>query len=925
MVLRLLLISVCFLACNQSFASYLLSEDQDLVSRSLGQKVQYLVEDGEHINFESLSQNPDQFNWKKTLTDTPNFGFNVSPHWFLMDLANESVSSVAWLLQIKYPLLDFIDVYLIKDAGKIEQWHTGDQRNYDTRTYDYRNFLFPIELETLEEAKLLIRVDNAGSMQVPMILWDEKEFYKSEQKSSIPNGIFMGLFLVLIIYNFFLYISTKDSSYLYYVLFASSFISFFMSISGYGFQYIWPNSLFFQQHCVFVFVCLANIGMAEFTIRFLRIPEYNRIIYRMLRIVTVVTSIIFCLMIFLPYKFMIQVLMLACLYTATISTIVGLRKIATMGMSAIFYASGWVIMAVGIFLLILNKFAVIEATLITEYAAPASVIIFSLLLSFALGIRIQEERKSLLIAENKVLSSQKEALQSRLKASKMEFENKKIQVTAEAESRSKNAFLAMMSHEIRTPLNGIMGLSQLLKSSPLDEKQKQYADTIYSSGESLLTIINDILDFSKILAGKLDIESIDVNAFDLISNCTTIFASQLKSKNILLYANIEPALPIEFQSDPVRLRQVLLNYLSNAIKFTDHGEIHLSLKFNKNLNEITIEVDDQGIGIPKEKQSKLFDAFSQADSSTTRRYGGTGLGLAICKQISKLMDGDVGVKSSEGEGSMFWFKCKVNALSHIEQGYSQPVNKHYLAALNSESEFNFIKSQLENWQCQLSTVSEESPDTQYSGLFLDLENMLNENIHEICANHKIRKEQIFTLGEFNDDSKLCRPLTTATLYNLIYNHSTKYTDPLNKTEHKKSGPQDINGTRPLNGLHILIAEDNQVNQLVIKAVLKKLGSEFTLVENGELAVEAMHDSPESFDLILMDCEMPIMDGFTATERIRALPENGNRHIPIIALTAHAMAIHKDRAQAVGMNGFVSKPLKQEELVSTIHNAIKAND
>ena len=922
MVLRLLLISVLFLACNHSFASYLLSEDQDLVSRSLGQDIQYLVEDGEHINFESVSQNPDQFNWKNTQTDTPNFGFNVPPHWFLMTLANESVADVAWLLQIKYPLLDFIDVYLIKDTGKIEQWHTGDQRHYDTRTYDYRNFLFPIELESLEEAKLLIRVDNSGSMQVPIILWDEKEFYKSEQKSSIPNGIFMGLFLVLIIYNFFLYISTKDTSYLYYVLFASSFISFFMSISGYGFQYIWPNSLLFQQHCVFVFVCLANIGMAEFTIRFLRISEYNSIIHRMLRIVTIVTSVIFCLMIFLPYKLMIQVLMFACLYTATISTIVGLRKIAIMGLSAVFYASGWVIMAAGIFLLILNKFAIIEANLITEYAAPASVIIFSLLLSFALGIRIQEERKSLLIAENKVLSSQKEALQSRLKASKMEFENKQIQVTAEAESRSKNAFLAMMSHEIRTPLNGIMGLSQLLKSSQLDDKQKQYADTIYSSGESLLTIINDILDFSKILAGKLDIESIEVNAFDLISDCTTIFANQLKSKNILLYATVTPPYPVEFQSDPVRLRQVILNYLSNAIKFTDHGEIHLSLNFNHHENELTIEVHDQGIGIPKEKQNKLFDAFSQADSSTTRRYGGTGLGLAICKQISKLMHGDVGVKSSEGEGSVFWFKCKIHSLDPTNQTFTPPENQSYLAALNSESEYHFIKSQLLNWQCQLSTISEENTDTQYSGLFLDLENMKNENVLEMCANHKIKQDQIFTLGHFNEDSKLCRPLTTASIYNLINHRENEFNNIHNKAKLKHPASHKVHNARPLNGLNILVAEDNQVNQLVIKAVLKKLGSEYTLVENGELAVEIMNDSPENFDLILMDCEMPIMDGFTATEAIRRSTNSNNKHIPIIALTAHAMAIHKDRAKEVGMNGFVSKPLKQEELVNTILNAMK---
>ena len=852
--------------------------------------------------------------WHKELHTTPNFGFSHDAFWFWFDISNSQLSADSWFLEVGYPILDQVDIFILSDEGQNQHWELGDTLLFNKRPIKHRNFVIPLELASLEKAQVYVRVQSTGSIQVPLHLWSEAGFNENDHAYSIVHGIFFGLFVVMALYNLFLYVSVRDISFLYYVGFVCTFLVLLMSLSGYGFQHVWPYSLRWQAINIPVLVSLALIFSSLFTQRFLNIKKDNSFNFYALVLLTVMGCINLGLTFVIPYASAIKVLMAVCILSGVISLSIGINCWMSFGSAARYFSVAWIMVLMGAFIIALNRLGYLPAYEWVDYIPASTAALQALILSFALGDRIQTERTGKLAAQKQALDSQREALKAKLLAREVEFKSQQIKIEVEAESRAKNEFLAMMSHEIRTPLNGIMGMADLLRSSSLDEQHKRYVNTIYNSGESLLTIINDILDFSKIQAGKLEIEKIPVNLIDLIDDCTAIFSSKVFSKNIILLCTLDPHTPVLIQSDPVRLRQVILNYLSNAIKFTDHGYVELHISLDTHTEILKISVKDTGAGIPQDKQTQLFRSFTQADSSTTRRYGGTGLGLAICKKLSELMGGATGLISKSGEGSTFWFTCKVDILDDQIPDCSAFSGKKVALLMEQGIEREWLQEQLQHFNAQVEFAELENIEQiNCDWLLIDNHKIPEEGLSALLPRLNLPLGQCIYLDAKEHKPCIFRPLTSADLLRLSQQQDNTGQHTLNINHDDEN---------PLNGIRILVAEDNAVNQMVIEALLKKLGAEYKLVENGLFALNAMREDPQGFDLILMDCEMPEMDGFTATEEIRKLEaQHQRRAIPVIALTAHAMDEHKNRAQAVGMNGFVTKPIKRMALLQAISDIL----
>ncbi|MEQ1656326.1 MAG: response regulator, partial [Nitrospira sp.] len=510
---------------------------------------------------------------------------------------------------------------------------------------------------------------------------------------------------------------------------------------------------------------------------------------------------------------------------------------------------------------------------------------------------------------------------------------------AESASIAKSQFLANMSHEIRTPMNGVLGLAALLRQTPLSPKQQRLTDTIVRSGNSLLDIINDILDFSKIEAGKLELEHTDFHLRILVDDVLELFAAPAHQKHLELIADIADSVPAFVKGDPARLRQILINLIGNAIKFTAQGEVVVSIVSiadGVDQSVLCFSVKDSGIGITPEALRSIFQPFAQADGSTTRKYGGTGLGLAIAKQLVTFMGGEIWAESQMGSGATFLFTVHL-AHSHLsstgglDSKQALP-NQRVLVVDDSPTARLTLDRQLRNWGVT-STVAESGTAAvpllanavdeglPYDTVVLDLDmpgmNGLDtvRAIHETLQHHHPRVI-LMTPVERVDAAEDHTGLITATL-----------TKPVRPSDlHRALSGQAVlvSSSRPheqenrtLATPHgsILLAEDNAVNQEVTLGMLEVLGCTATAVENGRRAIELLASRP--FAVILMDCQMPEMDGFEATHAIRRQEQKTGKRIPIVALTAHALQGDRELCLAAGMDDYLSKPFTIEQLKAVL--------
>ncbi|MCG8667903.1 MAG: ATP-binding protein, partial [Pseudomonadales bacterium] len=741
-----------------------------------------------------------------------NKGFTDSAYWFYVALHNHQDYRRELILENDYPMLDTVEAYCA--AGKELQYYLlGDHTSATSRPISARNFLVPISIGPQQQAHCFFRVKSSSNIALPLTVSDTHPYIESIHNSQWQLGAFYGIAVGLLIYCVVLLVTLRELMYLYFALHCIGGMLFNAGLDGSLSRYLMPIGL--QDVGVLMAVCLAQLGALFFALEFLKVKRYSPYVYRFSWLIAVVLLGYMLLSPLMDTRVMSELIVSSGFAFLVYMLFLGVLSLKNRHYTSLVFLLGWGPMIAAAMLVALSVLGVIQDSAVSIYSMKWAWCIELIVFAFGLGWSIR-------ILKNTQQGSEKQML------------------SAKRESIDKTQFLAKVSHEVRGPMSGILGLSELLGTTPLNMEQQRYVKAIRNGSQALLEVTNDFLDFSKIEAGKLSLTIRPFDLKDLVKDCAAIYEMAARKKGLKLVCIFEIGTPVVVEGDGGRVRQVLLNLVSNALKYTEIGYIKIRIGLTDQILDqqivLKITVEDTGVGINHDDVQRLFQNYSQLDQPVGVDSPSTGLGLAICRQLVELMGGTIQLESQPGKGSSFWFTLPVS----IKDDYEY---------LDHEEIFNLITP----WQNDVDVpiaYSQSEPEPAPTPLQPEQDLMLD---HQLSVD-----------------------------------------------------------------LRVLVVEDNDINLKVIHGFLEKLGLKPMTLHNGLEAVRHITEEANRYDLILMDCEMPLMDGYTAAKKIAEWElSQGLEATPIIALSAHATDMHKQKAMDAGMALHIAKPLTFDKFTDAI--------